>query len=78
MQKNDNDVTNNPPTNLPTGFNLPSQFLPTELTDLLRLSRLSDTSMSEFHKDVATLVHTFNMESPMENFNSVSKEQCLK
>ena len=78
MLKNDNDVTTTPPTNLPTGINLPSQSSPTDPTDILRLSRLPDTSMSEFHKDIATLVHNFDMESPMENFNSMSKKQCLK
>ena len=76
--KNDNDVTTTPPINHPTDLTLPSQSSPIDPTDVLRLSRLSDTTMSEFYKNVTTLVHTFDMESPMENFNSVSKGQYLK
>ena len=67
-----------PLKNISTWINLLSPSSPTDPTNVLRLLILSDTSMSEFHKDIATLVHNFDMESLMENFNSVSFEQCLK
>ena len=64
--------------NSSTGLNLPSQYSPLHPTDVLRLSSLSDTSISKIHKEPTTLFYNFDKESTMENFNSVSKEQCLK
>ena len=34
--------------------------------------------MPTFHKDIADLVHSFNMETPIQNLNYVSLEQCLE
>ena len=76
--KSDNDITNIPPRALPTGPNLPSQSLPTAPTDVLRISRLPYSSMSSFHEDIEGLVHSFNMKTPIENFNLVSLEEYVE
>ena len=34
--------------------------------------------MSSFHNNIAGLVHSFDKETAMQNFNSVSLEQCLE
>ena len=75
---NDNDMTNIPEKSLPTGPDLPSQSPPTDQDGVFMLAMLSDSSMSRFHKDVAGLVHSFNMETQVQTLNSVSLEQYLK
>ena len=76
--KNDNTITNVSPTNLTIGLDFSSQSPPTNPTDVLRLSWLSYSFMSRFHHDIIVVVHYFNMEIPMQNFNLVSVEECLK
>ena len=64
--------------NLSTGPDLPSQSPPTYPAGVLRLYRLSDSSMPSFHKDIASLVHSLNMETLIHNFNSVSLEKMFR
>ena len=76
--KSCNNITNVPPKNIPTGSDLPSQSPPTNPTDVLRLSRLSYSSMSRYHHNIVVLARHFNMETPMEKLNLVSVEYCLE
>ena len=50
--KNDNDITNIPETNLPTGPDFPSQSPLTYPAGVLRVSRISDSSMSIFNNNI--------------------------
>ena len=42
------------------------------------ISRISNYFMFSFHQDITWLVHSLSMETPIENSNLVSLEECLE